>query len=153
MDKDYRSLEEIRNSYKKPNKDELAKKYLEDSKKRLTKTIETKSKTTFVGALSEFERRFGFLWGDSNYNSNNMLVKQLKECLEANGFSEEIFREIWNETRDRILTNGNNQLKAVLNELDTYTVHWNRYRMDLKVLPEGMTRQDYINRKREDDNG
>lgn len=153
MDKDYRSLEEIRNSYKKPNKEELSKKYLEDSKKRFIKILETKMKTTFIGALSEFERKFGFMWGDDNYNSNNIAAKQLKECLEKNGFGEEIWREIWQEARDRILTNGNNQLKAMMNELETYTLHWNRYRMDLKVLPEGMSRQEFINKNKEEDNG
>jgi hypothetical protein len=150
MENQDRSLESIRNSYRQPSKDELAKKFLEDSKKRFIKTLETKMKTAFIGPLNEFEKQFGFLWGDSNYNSTNVAARQLKECLDNAGIDETIWLEVWNQIRERILTNGNNQLRALLTELETYTLHWNRYRMDLKVLPEGMTRQEFINRKRED---
>lgn len=146
MDRD-RSIESIRNSYKQPLKDEAAKKFLEDSKKRFVKILETKMKTTFICPLNEFEKHFGFLWGDSNYN-NGIGNKELKDCLAKAGFDEELWLDIWNQVREKILTNGNNQFRALLNELETYTMHWNRYRMDLKVLPEGMTKQEFINRNR-----
>lgn len=150
MENKDRSLESIRNAYKQPTKDELAKKFLDDSKKRFLKTLETKMKTAFICPLNEFEKQFGFIWGDSNYNNSNIAAKQLKDCLDRAGIDESLWLEIWNQIRERILTNGNNQLRALQNELETYSMHWNRYRMDLKVLPEGMTRQDFINRKRED---
>jgi hypothetical protein len=150
MENQDRSLESIRNAYKQPTKDELAKKFLDDSKKRFLKTLETKMKTAFICPLNEFEKQFGFLWGDANYNNTNVAARQLKECLERAGIEESLWLEIWNQVRERILTNGNNQLRALHNELETYSMHWNRYRMDLKVLPEGMTKQEFINRKRED---
>lgn len=147
-----RSLESMRNSYRsnqgRPSQEEAAKKFLEDSKKRFIKILETKMKTTFICPLNEFEKHFGFLWGDTNYN-NGIENKELKECLDKAGVSEEAWLEVWNQVREKILTNGNNQFRALLNELETYSMHWNRYHMDLKVLPEGMTRQDFINRKRE----
>lgn len=96
--------------------------YLKDSKKRLTDIIEKKMKTTFIGALSEVERKFGVLWGDKNYGG----VLSFKD---ASKIDKDIWNDIWLEVRERILTNGNNQFKSILNELDQYDVHWNRYRI------------------------
>ena len=106
----------------KKQEDPKYKAYLADSKKRLLDIIERKMKTTFIGALSEVERKFGVLWGDKNYGgviSPDKVAKITKETWE----------EVWAEARDRILTNGNNQFKAILNEFEQYDVHWNRYRI------------------------
>jgi vacuolar-type H+-ATPase subunit H len=103
-------------------------KYLADSKKRFTDILERKMKTTFIGALSEFERKFGFLWGDKNYTGN---------MKNDSGIHEDIWREMWSEARDRILTNGNNQFKAMLSELENNTICWDQYRLEFKNFKGG----------------
>ena len=110
---------------KKKMVEEKEKLYDDNSKKRLTKIIETKLKTAFIGALSSFEEDFGFLWG---HDGNS------EELTEEQNF----MKDVWERTRTSVLNNGNNQIRACKNELDQYTVHWNRYQMTLpvKLLPE-----------------
>ena len=54
---DVDKLKAIRNKIRKENQE----KYLENSKDRLGKIITTKIRTSFIGALSQFEENFGFL--------------------------------------------------------------------------------------------
>ena len=107
----------------------LKKKMVEDNKKkydeisgdRLSKIVETKLKTSFIGALSCFEEIFGFLWGheaDGELDDEQLLMK-----------------ELWEQARTAILNNGNNQIRACKNELEQYSIHWNRYQMTLPVKP------------------
>ncbi len=114
------------------NKKEPSPKYLADSKKRFTDILERKMKTTFIGALSEFQRKFGFLWDDDEYQYNED-ANRIIAALENAGVDVGEFRELWSETRERILNNGNNQLRALFKELETYTLHWNRYKLDILV--------------------
>lgn len=100
---------------------ETEEKYLKESKKRLKNILETKLRTTFIGALDIFERTFGYLWG-----------KDSPEPLDDT--QQEMF-EIWQEVRKRILDQGNNQMRAAQNEIDQYTIRWNRYTMVLPVKP------------------
>jgi hypothetical protein len=85
----------------------------EESKYKLKNIIEKKFKTTFIGALSCFEEEFGFLWG--------------------HGKQDEDLKERWERARTKILNNGNNQARAVLNELQQYLVNWQGYTMNLPV--------------------
>jgi hypothetical protein len=101
--------------------------YLKDSKKRLLEIIEKKFKTTFIGALSEFERKFGVLWGDKNYGGS--LTK-----AQIMSMSQDMIEELWLEARDHILTQSNKQMKSVFSEIEEYyTVYWERYRLNFKV--------------------
>lgn len=71
------------------------------SKDIITKRIQT----TMIGALYEFEKSFGYLWGlDKDPNS---LTEE-----------EEKFYIKWENTRNSILNNGNNQLRKCLSDLD-----------------------------------
>ena len=56
---DFKSLKAL----KKKMQEESQQRYLDESKRRLGKIVETKLKTSFIGALSQFEQEFGFLWG------------------------------------------------------------------------------------------
>lgn len=61
--------------------------------------------TTMIGALYEFEENFGHLWGldkDENELTNQELY----------------FREKWDDTRNHILNNGNNQLRKCVADLE-----------------------------------
>ena len=94
-------------------------KYEVSSKKRLITNIERKFKTTMIGALSHFEKLFGELWGFDNSNPP--------------GQEEEYWHEKWQAVRTEILNNGNNQLRACLDEIAQYTMTWDRYQTEFIV--------------------
>ena len=83
------------------------------SKKKLISNIEKKFKTTMIGALARFEDVFGFLWG---MNSERALTKNEQEWFDK-----------WQIVRTEILNNGNNQLRACLDEIAQYTMTCNQY--------------------------
>lgn len=114
-------------------------KYQQDSKKRLEKIIETKNKTSFIGAISAFEELFGFLWG----NQNNEMTEQQQEIISVlaeAGYTEIFFKELWEQARTQVLNNGNNQARALKNELAQYTINWDKYQTILRV--ENIKRED-----------
>ena len=98
-------------------------KYKEKSKKRLSNILSTKMKTSFIGAISSCEKNFGFLWGHG---------KDEAELTEQ----ELQMREIWENVRAEILDNGNSQLRASINEVNNYTVHWNRFQVNFNLSEE-----------------
>jgi len=89
-------------------------KYKERSKKRMSNIIGTKIKTSFIGAISSCEKNFGFLWGYGKEDSE-LTDEELK------------MKEVWEEIRTEILDNGNTQLRAATNEIDNYSVRWERH--------------------------
>lgn len=92
--------------------------FAEESRKRLDKIISQKMQTTFIGAISAFESNFGFLWGSGK--------KELTE-------EEQALFNIWQRVRTDILNNGNNQLRALRNELQNHSVSWNRHTLTIKA--------------------
>lgn len=60
--------------------------------------------TTMIGALFEFEETFGYLWGQ-NKDDNELTPSELK------------YRTIWEESRNAILNNGNNQLRKCVSDI------------------------------------
>jgi hypothetical protein len=86
--------------------------YKANSKTRLTHSIETKIRTTMIGALDKFEKKLGFLWDPQ---SND-------EIPSANELAE-----LWQEVRTEILDNGNNQIRAIKEEVGLYDVKFNKY--------------------------
>lgn len=95
----------------------------EDSKKRFDKILSTKVNTVMIGAIAAFEENFGFLWG-----KGKAFEELTKEELE--------FHELWQNVRNKVLNNGNNQLRALKNELANNSVIWNRYQLNLPMLEE-----------------
>jgi hypothetical protein len=90
------------------------------SKDRLLRIIETKIRTSFIGALSSTEEEFGELWGDGEAPENLN--------------SEELYWfERYQQLRKKILNNGNNQIRAMYNELDQYELQWNRVNTTIQV--------------------
>lgn len=67
--------------------------------------LKKRFQTTMIGALYEFEKSFGYLWG-YNKDENEPLSQK-----------EEKFLDIWEETRNNILNNGNNQLRKAISEI------------------------------------
>lgn len=80
------------------------------SKKRLIQALERKFKTCFIGALAEFEKQFSDLWEDDNE-----------------------WRAKWEATRTHVLNNGNNQLRAAIDEVSQYTMTWDKHNVNFIV--------------------
>lgn len=97
--------------------------YAEESRKRFEKIVSTKMKTTFIGALSSFEKNLGFLWGQGKKDS-----ERTEEERQLN--------QIWQNIRTEVLNNGNNQLRAILNELQNHSVSWNRHQLQILAKNE-----------------
>ena len=95
-------------------------KYKDKSKKRLSNIISTKIKTSFIGSISACENHLGFLWGHGKEDS------ELTE-------NEVAMKEIWESIRAKILDNGNSQLRAAMNELNHYSISWDRYHLDIEI--------------------
>ena len=89
-------------------------KYQESSKHRLSNIIKKKFNTTIIGSLAAFEDQFGDLWG------HGLPVSDLDE-------DQRYWRDIWMDTRSKVLDNGNSNLRAAESEISQYTLSWNRY--------------------------
>ena len=112
----YNNNKRILNEARKKNKE----KFSDDSKKRLITNIEKKFKTTMIGSLACFEDIFGELWG---HNKEGELT------------SEEMYwQQKWEEVRTEVLNNGNNQLRAAVEEITGYTMSWDRYKTDFTFI-------------------
>jgi hypothetical protein len=72
-----------------------------ESKLILTKRFQT----TMIGSLFEFEKTFGYLWGQ-NKNEEDLTDSELD------------FLDRWDFVRNQILNNGNNQLRKCISDLD-----------------------------------
>ena len=70
------------------------------SKLILTKRFQT----TMIGALFEFEKAFGYLWGQDK-NEEDLTDNELD------------FLDRWDAVRNQILNNGNNQLRKAIVDL------------------------------------
>ena len=69
------------------------------------KAILTKRfQTTMIGALFEFEKAFGYLWGQDKEESE-LTDRELD------------FSDRWDSVRNQILNNGNNQLRKAISDL------------------------------------
>lgn len=72
-----------------------------------TKNILTKRfQTTMIGALFEFEKAFGYLWGHHKESENELTQQELD------------FLDKWDFVRNSILNNGNSQLRKCISDLE-----------------------------------
>jgi len=124
---DFKSLKAL----KKKMQEESQQRYLDESKRRLSKIVETKLKTSFIGALSNFEQEFGFLWG---HEQEGDLTEE-----------QEFMKEIWERTRTSVLNNGNNQIRAVKSEIANHSIEWQRYQTELLPVKPMESKEDNNN--------
>lgn len=88
-----------------------------DSKERFKKIVIRKLKTSFIGAISEFEIAFGQeLWG------HGLSSESLTDVQRAN-------KDKWEQVRTNILNKGNTQIRALVAEMDLHTVEFRGYRI------------------------
>lgn len=84
--------------------------------------LKKRFQTTMIGALFEFEKSFGYLWGYDKDDDESLTEK------------EEKFLDIWEDTRNRILNNGNNQLRKAVSEIKNND--GNNYKYNYKFYPK-----------------
>lgn len=81
--------------------------------------LKKRFQTTMIGALFEFEQNFGYLWG---------LDKDDRDLTEQ----QEKFRLRWENTRNEVLNNGNNQFRKCLSDLEKNQSTNIKYNYNLK---------------------
>lgn len=110
MSKNKNNPTEIR----KVTRGQFNKRVMDASKYRLEKIISKKFQTCFIGALSEFESVFGYMWGHG-LNMDVLSEEQIRN------------REKWEIVRHKILNKGNTQLRSVKEEIELHEIKWNGY--------------------------
>lgn len=96
---------------KEKNRQKSKERFKEGSKERLQKVISQKMKTTMIGAIAAIEQYFGEIWG---------IGLDEKDCT-----NEQLdWEDDWRKCREKILNNGNDQLRALLKELDLYEAEY-----------------------------
>ena len=113
---DFFEANKIKEAAKKANQE----KSVATARRKLETVIQKKCQTTMIGALARFEERFGHLWGHG---------KPVEELTEE----EVAYKEAWEVARTEILNNGNNQLRAIKEELARYSVVYEGYQVKLPV--------------------
>lgn len=83
--------------------------------------ITKRFQTTMIGALFEFEKAFGYLWGQQKYDNEPLSQKEIE------------FGELWDNVRNKILNNGNNQLRKTIADLNRD----NNIKYNYKFYPRG----------------
>lgn len=94
-------------------------------------------KTTMIGALSRFEKSFGYLWGHGKSEAKGDKLTD----------HEKIFLELWLKLREEVLDCGNEQSRIVDKEFDKFIVRFNGYQYKFKVRqPSPQDYQSYQNK-------
>lgn len=103
MDNDFFKMKKLHETMKQKNEEQ----YRFNSRKRLLANVSKKFRTTMIGALAAFEKRFSQLWEQ-----------------------DEELRMLWEEARTEVLDIGNKSLRAAEQEISEYTISWNRYKAE-----------------------
>lgn len=90
----------------------------ERSKTRLKKEIKKRIETTMIGSLASIEKYFGELWG---HNDEDKTPEQAQ------------LRSIFEELRSEILDRGNNQIRQIESEVESYDVVWQKYHINIPI--------------------
>lgn len=96
-------------------RDENERRYKEGSKRQLMELVENNCKTIMIGALEEFEKEFGFLWGQDQ-DKKSLTQEQIE------------FKKKYLKARNKVLTRGNNKIRGTISEMSNYTVRWDRHK-------------------------
>lgn len=86
----------------------------DDLNRQLGESMEKRMKTIMIGALSEFEKVFGDIWG------HGLPEDQLDDEMRRS-------REEWNEVRTKVLDRGNANIRSAYTELAKYAIEKKRY--------------------------
>lgn len=119
--------------------------YMAESKKRLSKIITKKHKTTMIGALDRIETFLGFLWGEKKHEdlSDDIILDDAQDIIniiqdiqkELKGTDCEVhFKLLWQLLRAAILNLGNNNIRDSEKEIEMYDITWKKYTLNLPVI-------------------
>lgn len=114
-------LTETKKVVSKEQADKLKKEreaFLDASRERLKTACLKKIDTTMIGALDAIEKELSELIGDCS-NADQIMLK-----------------EAFLRARSKILDNGNNQKRAISDEIRHYIVDWQMYTVTLPVKPK-----------------
>jgi len=103
IDKDLNSLKTEREAY------------LEESNNRLRDICIKKIDTTMIGALDAIESEIS-LFSENLADSDKIKL-----------------RGLYSKVRSRVLDNGNNQKRAIVEEFKHYTIDWQKYKITMQV--------------------
>jgi len=103
IDKDFNSLKTEREAY------------LEESNNRLRGICIKKIDTTMIGALDAIESEIS-LFSENLADSDKIKL-----------------RGLYSKVRSRVLDNGNNQKRAIVEEFKHYTIDWQKYKITMQV--------------------
>lgn len=70
---------------------------------------EKRIETTMIGALSRFENIFGYLWGHHKNHNEQLTDKEV------------YFDNLWQDVRNNILNHGNQQIRAMNNDMNKHS--------------------------------
>ena len=83
--------------------------------------------TSFIGAISEFEKAFGYIWG---HNKQELTENQQK------------FLELWKQIRNNIMNVGNEQCRIMDREFEKFDVKYVGRYYQFKVKPRNGNRRE-----------
>jgi len=113
MSEDFYALKRKHDAIKKMHEET----FKQNSKRRLMKIVEKKCQTIMIGAIAQIEESLGSeLWGDKDQSVDGKYWFEKFQAL-----------------RNKILNNGNTQIRAIMDELSNHTVTWERYQTQFIV--------------------
>jgi len=86
---------------------------MEQNEQRLLDNVYKKFQTTMIGAIARFENNFGYLWDNESKQSLAM-------------------ENLWEDTRNSILNNGNKQARAAMDDIGDFLVNRSRSGINVK---------------------
>ena len=86
---------------------------MEQNEQRLLDNVYKKFQTTMIGAIARFENNFGYLWDNDSKQSLAM-------------------ENLWEDTRNSILNNGNKQARAAMDDIGDFLVNRSRSGVSVK---------------------
>ncbi len=123
-----------------------------NAKRKLEGVIRKKFETSIIGGISRIEEHLGHLWGhdepegaiEADIIDLEGLTDEEAEAARAQAEAhakaktEErlAYRQLWDILRTEILNNGNNQLRAVQEELGRYTLAYEGYQLKMPIKPK-----------------
>lgn len=79
-----------------------------EDKNLITQIAAKKLETTMIGCLARFENTFGYLWAHHKSHNSDLTDNEI------------YFDNLWQDVRNNILNHGNNQIRALTNELNKF---------------------------------
>ena len=107
---------------------QAGKNYEDKSRNLLRDNVKKKISTTMIGSIAVMEEVFGHLWGHADGGPSSP--------------EEQEFFNMFMEFRSDVMRIGNDNIRSFSDEIERYSVVWNKYQMNLKVLKKNEEGQE-----------